>query len=86
MAEEAEKKPKETIKITVNNKSVAVPDKKITGYEIKQAAIAQGVSIELDFQLALVLAKGRQIIGDSDELVITQKKDNFIATAADDNS
>jgi hypothetical protein len=86
MAEEADKKPKKTIEITVNNKPVVIADKKITGYEIKQAAIEQGVSIELDFQLALILAKGRQIIGDSDELVITQKKDNFIATAADDNS
>ncbi|MCQ9163108.1 multiubiquitin domain-containing protein [Arthrobacter sp. STN4] len=86
MAEEAETKPKKTLEITVNNKPVVIPDKKITGYEIKQAAIEQGVSIELDFQLALILPKGRQIIGDSDELVITHKKDNFIATAADDNS
>jgi ribosome biogenesis protein Tsr3 len=86
MAEEAEKKQKKTIEITVNRQVVVVEDKKITGREIKEAAIAHGVRIELDFQLALILPKGRQIIGDDDEVVITEKKSNFVATAADDNS
>jgi hypothetical protein len=63
---------------------VAAP--KATGVQIKQAAIAQGVEIELDFQLALIKPNGkRQIIGDNDEVAVN-KNSVFKATATDDNS
>jgi hypothetical protein len=74
------------VTVTVNNKPVNVPRPKATGLEIKQAAIAQGVAIELDFQLALIKPNGkREIIGDDDEITVN-KNSVFVATATDDNS
>lgn len=84
MAQEGKTKA-QTITITVNKKPVVVQERKITGLEIKQAAIAQGVNIQLDFQLALLMPRGEKIIGDADEIVVT-KTHKFVATAADDNS
>ena len=58
----------------------------VTGLEIKQAAIAQGVPIQLDFQLAEIRPNGEhQIIGDGDVVTVTRHS-KFVATAADDNS
>ena len=74
------------VTVKVNNKPVQVFGPKATGLEIKQAAIAQGVEIELDFQLALIKPNGRhEIIGDDDEVTVN-KNSEFKATAADDNS
>lgn len=84
MTQGAEAKPR-TITITVNNKPLAVEERKITGLEIKQAAIAQGVNIQLDFQLTLIMPRGERIVGDVEEIVVT-KAHKFVATAADDNS
>jgi hypothetical protein len=83
----ADKKPDHRlVTVTVNNKPVKVPGPKATGLEIKQAAIAQGVEIELDFQLALIKPNGmREIIGDDDEVTVN-KNSMFVATATDDNS
>jgi len=84
MADEAKTKPERLITITVNNKPVNIEGPKTTGLEIKQAAIAQGVNIELDFQLAELKPK-RQIVGDDEEITIN-KNSKFVATAPDDNS
>jgi hypothetical protein len=74
------------VTVEVNNKPVEVPAPKVTGLEIKQAAIAQVVEIELDFQLALIKPNGkREIIGDDDEVTVN-KNSVFKATATDDNS
>lgn len=79
------KKPKPSIEIIVNNKPVHVEDRTMTGLEIKQAAIEQGVQIQLNFQLALLKNKKRKIIAD-DEIVRVKDDREFRATAADDNS
>ena len=72
--------------ISVNNKPVGVNEPLMTGIEIKEASIKQGVAIELDFQLAVVEADGKQrIIGDSDKVDVGEFK-TFYATAGDDNS
>ena len=72
--------------ISVNRKPVAVDEPIVTGFQIKEAAIAQGVVIGLDFQLALVDASGKhQIVGDADKVDVREAKE-FFATAADDNS
>lgn len=84
MNQTAEKKPK-TITITVNKKPVEMDERRVTGSEIKQAAVAQRVKIQLDFQLALIEPRGEKIIGDNDEVKLT-KRSTFVATAADDNS
>lgn len=84
MTQMADKKPK-TITITVNKKPVEMEDRRVTGLEIKQAAITQGIKIQPDFQLALVEPRGEKIIGDNDEVTLT-KHSTFVATAGDDNS
>lgn len=72
--------------ITVNEKPVTVTGPKATGLEIKQAAIAQGVQIGLDFQLSEELANGRtRIVGDAEPITVN-KNSRFDAVAGDDNS
>ena len=72
--------------IYVNRRPVDMDEQMVTGLVIKEAAIAQGISIRLDFQLAAVDADGRhQIIGDSDQVDVREST-TFFATAGDDNS
>ena len=72
--------------ISVNNKPVEVEDQLTSGLEIKEASIKQGVAINLDFQLAVVEADGKQrIVGDSDKVDVSEFK-TFFATASDDNA
>lgn len=84
MTQLANRKPK-TITVTVNKRPVEMEERRVTGLEVKQAAIAQGLRIQLDFQLALVEPRGERIIGDRDEVGLT-KHSTFVATAGDDNS
>lgn len=75
-----------TIEITVNNQPVQVEDKRMTGLEIKEAAIAQGVPIQADFLLSEHLPNGEvHIVGDDDEVKV-RKHSKFTAVAGDDNS
>lgn len=84
--EVAEERHGRTVTVTVNNRTVELDRHRVTGLEIKQAAIAQGVPIQLDFQLAEIRPNGEnQIIGDGDVVTVTQHS-KFVATAADDNS
>jgi hypothetical protein len=72
--------------ISVNNKPVQLDEPVVTGLQVKEAAIQQGVSIELDFQLAKVTDDGKQpLVGDSDKVDLREFK-TFFATATDDNS
>lgn len=74
------------VTVTVNNKPVTVTGPKITGMQIKEAAIAQGVQIELDFLLSEELPSGEtRIVGDTDVVTIN-KHSKFTAVAGDDNS
>ena len=73
------------VTIQVNNNPVEVEGPRISGLEIKQAAIDQGVEIQIDFQLAEIKDAKRQIIGD-DDIVTVNKNSKFVATAPDDNS
>ncbi len=74
------------VTVTVNNKPVTVTGPRVTGLQIKESAIAQGVQIELDFLLSEELPSGEtQIIGDSD-VVTVNKHSKFTAVAGDDNS
>jgi Multiubiquitin len=80
-----EHKHEHKVVITVNNRDVTVEAPKNTGFGVKEAAIAQGVNIEADFQLAEVHGKRRMIIGDDDVITIAAGA-KFVATAPDDNS
>lgn len=85
MNEQAAKGGHEVV-ITVNEKPVTVTGPKVTGLQIKEAAIAQGVQIGLDFQLSEELANGRtRIVGDAEPITVN-KNSHFDAVAGDDNS
>lgn len=74
------------VTITVNEKPVSIAGPRVSGLEIKQAAIHAGVQIQLDFVLSEELANGRtRIIGDAD-VVTVNKNSRFDAVAGDDNS
>jgi len=74
------------VTITVNEKPVELEGPKASGLEVKQAAIAQGVRIELSFVLSEELPNRRtRIVGDTDVVTIT-KHSRFIAVAPGDNS
>ena len=75
-----------TVTITVNERPVVVPDKETTGLEIKEAAIEQGVPIQVDFILQQELPNGGQkVIGDNDPVKV-HPHDRFTAIDRDDNS
>lgn len=83
--EASDKRPKQ-VEITVNGRTVRLPKAELTGLEIKQAAIAQGVPIELSFILQQELPNGNsRIIGDHDVVKI-RPHERFTAIANDDNS
>lgn len=74
--------------ISVNRAPVNMPDDRSTGLEIKQAAIEQGVKIDLNFQLLLEHGNGHgkpKVIGDN-EPVHLKEGASFVAIAPDDNS
>ena len=78
-------KPRE-IEVTVNERPVVLLGPKHKGLEIKQAAIAQGVPIQLDFVLSIERGPGHtQIVNDDDEVTVT-KNSRFVAISDDDNS
>lgn len=77
---------KKAIEIVVNEKPVTLEEKEQTGLSIKQAAISQGVAIELDFVLSIERGGGKtDLIGDNDPIKV-HKHDRFIAIPNDDNS
>ena len=78
--------PAKPFEISVNRKPVKVGGPVVTGLEIKEAALKQGLPIELGFQLAVVEADGKEkIIGNSDKVDVREFK-TFFATASDDNA
>lgn len=76
-----------TVTVTVNNKPVVLARHRVTGLEIKQAAIAQGVEIELDFILTLEARDGQpaETIDDDDTITVTEHSE-FSANDGDDDS
>lgn len=85
--EEKGKKPK-TVQVTVNRKyKVAVPDREVTGLEIKEASIAQHVPIEIDFIVTLEARDGQpaRTINDGDTVKIN-KHSEFTINDGDDDS
>ena len=78
-------KPKD-VTIEVNGREVVVADREVTGVEIKEAAISQGVAIQLNFVLQLELANGTsKVIGDNVTMRVHPHM-SFTAIAPDDNS
>ena len=72
--------------ITVNRKPVPMTEHRVTGLQVKQAAIAAGVDIEMDFQLSIRRPNGKlEVVGDDEKVEINQHSE-FRAVAPDDNS
>jgi hypothetical protein len=76
-----------TVTVSVNTKPVVLTTRRLTGIEIKGAAIGQGVAIELDFLLTLEAGEGRtaKTIAD-DETINVSKNSVFTANDGDDDS
>jgi hypothetical protein len=74
------------VDISVNNRPVRIEGPTATGRQIKEAAIAQGVPIQISFQLSEKLGDRRtRIVGDAD-VVAVHEHASFVAVAEDDNS
>ena len=82
---EAEHRPQPDIHITVNGRPVTIHQHQLTGLEVKEAAIAQGVPIQIDFVLSEDRHGHSRIIGDHD-VVTVHNGSKFLAVAPDDNS
>jgi hypothetical protein len=76
---------KDTVTIKVNDDPVTV-ERRLTGAQIKQAAIAAGVPIQPDFVLSRVLPNGKQKGVDNDEEITLHEGEEFWAIPGDDNS
>jgi len=75
-----------TVTVTVNRKPVTFQDRQVTGLEIKQTAIDQGVAIELSFNLYEVKGHDRLDPIADDQRMTLNERDEFRAIAPDDNS
>jgi hypothetical protein len=73
------------ITVLVNGQPVALPDRGVTGLEVKQAAIEQGLPIGLEFQLSVKRGNRYHVIDDDDKIK-AHKGQEFLAVAPDDNS
>ena len=77
---------RKTVEIEVNDQKVKMLEGPATGFEIKEAAVEQGVSIQTNFVLQLHLPNGSsKVIGDKDKVQLSEHL-AFTAIAADDNS
>ena len=75
-----------TVTIEVNDQKVEMPAGPATGLEVKEAAIKQGVNIQVNFVLQVQLPNGSsRVIGDEDKVSLTEHL-AFTAIAPDDNS
>ncbi len=72
--------------IVVNERRVEVPTHQVTGLQIKEAAVAQGLPIQVDFVLSEELGERRtRVIGNA-EVVHVHEGSRFLAIPPDDNS
>jgi Multiubiquitin len=74
------------VTILVNNQPVTVQQTEVTGLQIKQAAIDQGVAIETDFQLFEKQGEGKLTLISDTKTIKIHEREEFRATAPDDNS
>lgn len=82
----ADERHVEQIPITVNFKPVTMDQRQATGLQIKEAAIAQGVNIKLDFVLFHDRGHGRRDPIRDQEPVELHRGEKFEAVPGDDNS
>jgi hypothetical protein len=74
------------VRVTVNGLDVTLSEHKVTGLQVKEAAIAAEVPIQLDFVLSEVRPSGEQKIISDDRKITVEDGDEFWAIPGDDNS
>jgi hypothetical protein len=74
------------VAVAVNTRPVKVDGPRATGLQIKEAAIAQGLPIQLTFQLSEKLADHKAKIIGNDDTVTLHEGEVFVCVADDDNS
>jgi hypothetical protein len=72
--------------VHVNNQPVSIDGPRVTGLQIKQAAIAEGVAMGVDFVLSELRPNGRPDIVGNEDVVTVNKNSRFTATDDDDDS
>lgn len=78
--------PQPPITFNLNRKPVTVTENRLTGLQVKQAAIDAGIEIALDFQLKIRHGNSPwEVVGD-DDMVTVNKSTEFRAVTPDDNS
>ncbi|MFJ4331183.1 multiubiquitin domain-containing protein [Streptomyces sp. NPDC088935] len=75
-----------TVTVTVNGQPVVLPEREVTGREIKQVAMAQGLPIDEGFQLSVRRSNGRYEVVDDSEEIHVHARQEFLAVPPDDNS
>jgi hypothetical protein len=75
------------VTVEVNGKAVVLADKNVTGLQVKQAAIAQKVEIQLDFILVLEAEHGNdpRQIADGEQIKV-DKHSRFTCNDGEDDS
>jgi hypothetical protein len=82
----ADDRARRPFEIFVNRKPIKVTEKEMSGLQIKEAAIKQGVNIQLDFVLFQDLSNGQQVIVKDHQKVRIRDGLKFEAITNDDNS
>lgn len=86
IASPANEQKQVAIQVFVNNKPVTLQREVLSGYDIKAAAITQGVAIQLDFLLYLVHGNGQLDPVRDDEQIHLHEHERFRAVTPDDVS
>jgi len=74
------------VEILVNGKPVALHREDVSGLQIKEAAIKQGVNIKIDFLVFRDLSNGQQARVPDDEVIRVHQKERFDVLSNDDHS
>lgn len=78
--------PPRPVLIEVNTKPVKIDGPTATGLQVKEAAIDQGVKIQLDFHLTMLGEDGKEDPVADNEVVALRYGQKFFAVDGDDNS
>ncbi len=78
---------KQPVTVKVNGKAVQLAKQRVTGLEIKQAAIAAGVEIKIDFELTEEAhgEKPARNVTDAEHITVT-KHSEFLAVDPEEDS
>lgn len=75
----------QAVTVHVNKHDVQLPKRKVSGLEIKEASIRQGVAIELTFSLFRITGSHQHLVKDTDEITVHEDEE-FRCVRGDDNS